>query len=196
MGLRYHNHIEMPFLATEFPGLYIFQPVVFEDARGYFYESFNQHIFQNEGQHFQWVQDNQSFSRYGVIRGLHFQNPPKAQTKLVRTLQGSILDIAVDIRKGSPTYGKVYSIELSAENKLQLLIPAGFAHGFSVLSETATVLYKCDQLYDKAAEGSIAYDDPVLNIDWRIPADKMILSEKDQAHPAFKTCNNQFVFEG
>lgn len=186
----------MPFLQTEFPGLLVFQPVVFEDERGYFFESFNQQVFQYGEQDYQWVQDNQSFSYYGVIRGLHFQNPPKAQTKLVRTLQGKILDIAVDIRKGSPTYGKVYSIELSAENKLQLLIPAGFAHGFSVLSESATVLYKCDNLYDKTAEGSIAYNDPTLNIDWNIPADKVILSEKDRSHPPFKICNNHFEFEG
>lgn len=186
----------MPFLTTEFPGLLLFQPIVFEDSRGYFFESFNEAVFHNEQQDFRWVQDNQSFSHYGVIRGLHFQNHPKAQTKLVRTLHGKILDIAVDIRRGSPTYGKVYSAELSAENKLQLLIPAGFAHGFSVLSETATVLYKCDNLYDKASEGSIAYDDPFLNIDWKIPADKVILSEKDRSHPTFKICNNHFVFEG
>ena len=186
----------MPFIKTDFPGLLIFQPVVFEDTRGCFFESYNQNAFQAEGLDYQWVQDNQSCSLYGVIRGLHFQNPPKAQTKLVRTLDGRILDIAVDIRKGSPTYGKAYSIELSAENKLQLLIPAGFAHGFSVLSETATVLYKCDNLYDKASEGSIAYNDPSLNIDWRISPDKIILSEKDLAHPPFKVCNNHFVFEG
>ena len=186
----------MPFIKTDFPGLLIFQPVVFEDTRGYFFESYNQNAFQTEGLDYQWVQDNQSCSLYGVIRGLHFQNPPKAQTKLVRTLDGRILDIAVDIRKGSPTYGKAYSIELSAENKLQLLIPAGFAHGFSVLSETATVLYKCDNLYDKASEGSIAYNDPSLNIDWRISPDKIILSEKDLAHPPSKVCNNHFVFEG
>lgn len=186
----------MPFIKTDFPGLLIFQPVVFDDGRGYFFESYNEHIFQAEGVHHQWVQDNQSYSHYGVIRGLHYQNPPKAQTKLVRTLGGSILDIAVDIRKGSPTYGKVYSIELSAENKLQLLIPAGFAHGFSVLSAHATVLYKCDSLYDKAAEGSIAYNDPVLHIDWKIPSDKMILSDRDRAHPLLRECRNDFVFEG
>ena len=186
----------MPFIKTDFPGLLIFQPVVFEDARGYFFESYNQNIFQKEELGYQWIQDNQSYSRYDVIRGLHYQNPPKAQTKLVRALEGKILDIAVDIRKGSPTYGKAYSIELSAENKLQLLIPAGFAHGFSVLSENATVLYKCDNLYDKASEGSIAYNDPSLHIDWKIPPDKIILSEKDLTHPPFKICNNHFVFEG
>lgn len=141
-----------------------------------------------------WIQDNQSFSHYGVIRGLHFQNPPHAQAKLVRTLAGSILDIAVDIRKGSPTYGKVFSIELTSENKLQLLIPAGFAHGFSVLSENATILYKCNNLYNKEAEGSIAYNDPDLQIDWKIPSGKIILSDKDQLHPFFKHCNNHFEF--
>lgn len=186
----------MPFIKTDFPGLLIFQPVVFEDTRGCFFESYNQNVFHAEGLNHQWIQDNQSCSHYGVIRGLHFQNPPRAQTKLVRTLEGTILDIAVDIRRGSPTYGKSYSIELSAENKLQLLIPAGFAHGFSVLSENATVLYKCDNLYDKAAEGSIAYNDPSLAIDWKIPPDKIILSQKDRAHPSFKICNNHFVFEG
>lgn len=186
----------MPFTRTDFPGLLIFQPLVFEDTRGYFFESFNQTVFQSENLDYQWVQDNQSCSHYGVIRGLHFQNPPKAQIKLVRTLAGTIWDIAVDIRKGSPTYGRVFGIELSAENKLQLLIPAGFAHGFSVLSESATVLYKCNNLYDKTLEGSIAYNDPALHIDWKIPAGKVILSEKDRTSPSFEVCNNHFVFEG
>ncbi|HEX5025846.1 MAG TPA: dTDP-4-dehydrorhamnose 3,5-epimerase [Agriterribacter sp.] len=186
----------MPFTKTDFPGLLIFEPAVFEDARGYFFESYNERVFLQEGLGFKWIQDNQSASNYGVIRGLHYQNPPKAQAKLVRTLQGKILDIAVDLRKGSPTFGKVYSIELSSENKLQLLIPHGFAHGFSVLSEQAIVLYKCDHLYDKASEGSIAYNDPFLNIDWKIPADKIILSEKDRTHPLFKDGKNHFNFEG
>lgn len=186
----------MPFIKTDFPGLLVFQPVVFEDTRGYFFESYNQTTFQAEGQSYQWLQDNQSFSYHGVIRGLHFQNPPKAQAKLIRSLSGTILDIAVDIRKGSPMYGKVFSIELSAENKLQLLIPPGFAHGFSVLSESAAILYKCNNLYDKSLEGSIAYNDPFLNIDWRIPAEKAILSGKDIRSPSFEKCNNHFVFEG
>ncbi len=186
----------MPFIKTDFPGLLIFQPVVFEDARGFFFESYNEKVFREGGMDYQWIQDNQSFSHYGVIRGLHYQNPPKAQAKLVRTLTGKILDIAVDIRKGSPTYGKVYSIELSSENKLQLLIPAGFAHGFSVLSENATVLYKCDNLYNKDAEGSIAYNDDFLNIDWKIPPGKAILSDKDRGNPLLKDCKNRFVFEG
>ncbi|MCO5236566.1 MAG: dTDP-4-dehydrorhamnose 3,5-epimerase [Chitinophagaceae bacterium] len=186
----------MPFIKTDFPGLLIFQPVVYEDARGYFFESYNQRLFADEGLHYHWIQDNQSCSHYGVIRGLHYQNPPKAQTKLVRTLEGRILDVAVDIRKGSPTFGQVFSIELTAENKLQVLIPAGFAHGFSVLSTHATILYKCDNLYSKEAEGSIAYNDPALQIDWKIPAEKIILSDKDRSHPSFKDCTNHFEFEG
>ncbi len=186
----------MPFIKTDFPGLYVFQPRVFEDIRGHFFESYNQQLFLSEGLHYKWIQDNQSYSHYGVIRGLHYQNPPYAQAKLVRTLEGSILDIAVDIRKGSPTYGQAFSIELTSENKLQLLIPAGFAHGFSVISEEATILYKCDNLYNKAAEGSIAYNDTDLQIDWKIPSEKMLLSDKDQSHPSFKECINHFEFEG
>lgn len=186
----------MPFISTNIPGLLVFQPMVFEDARGYFFESYNENVFRSEGLNHHWVQDNQSSSTYGVIRGLHFQNMPKAQTKLIRVLDGMILDVAVDIRKGSPTYGKAYSIELSAENRLQLLIPKGFAHGFSVLSEKATVLYKCDEFYDKASERGIMYNDPILNIDWKIPSDKAILSEKDQQNPLLKNCIHNFVFEG
>ena len=144
----------MPFHTTEFPGLVIYEPKVFPDSRGYFFESYNQKDFAFANQAFDFVQDNQSRSTYGVIRGLHYQQNPFAQTKLVRTLVGSILDIAVDIRKGSPTYGRVFSIELSAENKLQLLIPKGFAHGFSVISEIAEVLYKCDNYYNKSSEGN------------------------------------------
>jgi dTDP-4-dehydrorhamnose 3,5-epimerase len=185
----------MPFIKTHFPGLLIFEPVVFEDERGHFFESFNQKTFLAEGVEYTWIQDNQSFSKYGVVRGLHFQNPPKAQTKLVRVLQGKIWDVAVDIRKGSPTYGKGFGIELSAENKLQLLIPHGFAHGFSVLSSEASVLYKCDHLYDKSAEGSIIYNDPALNIDWKIPAHQVILSPKDLACPTLSEANNEFVFQ-
>jgi dTDP-4-dehydrorhamnose 3,5-epimerase len=138
------------------------------------------------------VQDNQSQSSYGVIRGLHYQNDPHAQTKLVRVLVGSILDIAVDIRKSSATYGKVFAIELSDENKKQLFIPPGFAHGFSVLSEKAVVLYKCDALYNKESEGGIIYNDPSLNIDWQIPADKAIISDKDKLLPGLKNCKNNF----
>lgn len=185
----------MPFNKTDIPGLVLFQPKVFEDSRGYFFESFNKAVFAAEGLAFDWVQDNESYSGYGVIRGLHFQNHPKAQTKLIRVLEGKIYDVAVDIREGSPTFGKWFGVELSSENKLQLLIPKGFAHGFSVISETAKVLYKCDNLYDKNAEGGIMYNDADLNIDWKIPADKSIISDKDLHHPSLKDCNTQFIFE-
>ena len=185
----------MPFIKTDFPGLLIFEPILFEDERGYFYESYNAHIFKSEGVDIVFVQDNQAQSSYGVIRGLHFQQAPKAQTKLLRVLSGRILDVAVDVRTGSPTFGKVYSIELSAENKKQLLIPKGFAHGYSVLSEKAEVFYKCDHFYDKGSEAGIIYNDALLNIDWQIPDEKAIVSDKDIKHPSFKDCKNNFVFE-
>jgi dTDP-4-dehydrorhamnose 3,5-epimerase len=186
----------MPFIETGFPGLLVFEPMVFEDSRGFFYESYNQKIFGGAGVENQFVQDNQSSSTYGVIRGLHYQVPPFAQAKLVRALVGAILDVAVDIRKGSPTFGKSFSIELSAANKKQLFLPAGFAHGFSVLSETAEVLYKCDQFYSKASEQGIIYNDPALNIDWKVPMDKAIVSDKDLVLPAFANCVNPFEFKG
>lgn len=186
----------MPFLTTNFQGLLVFEPAVFGDDRGYFFESYNEQVFQKEGLNMRFVQDNQSHSRYGVIRGLHYQLEPHAQTKLVRVLQGVVLDVAVDIRKGSPTYGKSLSIELSAGNKKQLLIPKGFAHGFSVLSETADVLYKCDSFYNKASEGGILYNDPVLGVDWKLPPDKVIVSPKDLELPVFAACKNNFEFEG
>jgi len=184
----------MPFHTTDFPGLLVFEPRVFEDSRGYFFESYNENIFKEEGIEIRWVQDNQSSSTYGVIRGLHYQLPPFAQTKLVRVLRGEILDVVVDIRKGSPTYGKSYSEVLSAKNKKQLLVPKGFAHGFSVLSEKTEVLYKCDGFYNKESEGGIVYNDPTLNIDWQVPAEKAIVSEKDLLLPTFANCNNSFVF--
>lgn len=172
----------------------IYEPKVFPDSRGYFFESFNRKEFDNANLLYDFVQDNQSRSTYGVIRGLHYQQHPFAQTKLVRALLGNILDIAVDIRKGSPTYGKVFSIELSAENKLQLLIPKGFAHGFSVISEVAEVLYKCDNYYNKSSEGSIIWNDADLNVDWKIPAGKEIISEKDAIHPSFRDAVHNFTF--
>lgn len=184
----------MPFIPTDIPGVLIFEPTVFADPRGYFFESYNETVFAKEGIAAHFVQDNQSSSTYGVIRGLHFQNPPHAQTKLVRVLQGRILDVAVDIRKGSPTYGKVMSIELSAENRRQLYIPKGFAHGFSVLSETAEVLYKCDTFYNKESDGGISYNDPALNIDWQIPIDKAIISDKDSKLPRLADLQNQFMY--
>jgi len=186
----------MPFQPTDFPGLFVFEPKVFEDSRGYFFESYNENIFREQGIDIRWVQDNQSSSTFGVIRGLHYQLPPFAQSKLVRVLRGKILDVAVDIRKGSPTYGKSFSKVLSAKNKKQLLIPKGFAHGFSVLSEKAEVLYKCDSYYNKESEGGIIYNDPSLHIDWQIPAENAIVSEKDNALPLLADCNNTFVFEG
>lgn len=185
----------MAFIKTEFPGLIIIEPTVFKDSRGYFFESYNEKHFTAEGIDIKFVQDNQSKSSYGVIRGLHYQLAPHAQTKLIRVLSGNILDVVVDIREGSPTYGKVFSLELSAENNKQLLVPKGFAHGFSVLSETAEVMYKCDAFYHKESEAGIIFNDPVLNIDWGIPADKAIVSEKDMVHPSIVNCKNNFVFE-
>ena len=185
----------MPFYKTELPGLLIFEPKVFEDSRGYFYEAYNKNVFRQEGVDLNFVQDNQSYSTYGVIRGLHYQLNPHAQAKLVRVISGRILDVAVDIRKDSPTYGQVYREELSADNKKQLLIPIGFAHGFSVLSETAEVIYKCDSFYNKESDAGIRYDDTALDIDWQIPAEKMIISEKDLALPLLEDCKNNFVFK-
>jgi dTDP-4-dehydrorhamnose 3,5-epimerase len=186
----------MPFIKTNIPGLLVFEPAVFEDSRGYFFESYNENNFLAEGVNIRFVQDNQAKSSYGVIRGLHFQLAPHAQTKLIRTLSGSILDVVVDVRLGSPAYGEVFSIELSAENKKQLLVPKGFAHGYSVLSETAEVMYKCDAFYHKQSEGGLLYNDPQLNIDWQIPLDKAIVSEKDLYHPGIDGCKNNVVFEG
>lgn len=186
----------MPFFKTDFPGLMIFEPAVYEDSRGYFFESYNERVCKENGIHYHFVQDNQAKSGYGVIRGLHYQLEPEAQTKFIRVLSGSILDVVVDIRKGSPTYGKVFSIELSAENKKQLLVPAGFAHGYSVLSETAEVFYKCDRFYHRESEGGIAYNDPALAIDWKIPAGKEIISEKDRQHPTLSAAKNNFEFRG
>ncbi len=184
----------MPFTATDFSGLFVYEPRVFNDDRGYFFESYNENTFLAEGATMKFVQDNQARSTYGVIRGLHFQQNPNAQTKLVRALSGSILDVVVDIRKGSPMYGKVYSIELSAENKKQLLVPKGFAHGYSVLSETAEVLYKCDAFYSKESEGGLMYNDPKLAIDWRVPADKAIVAAKDLALAGIDNCISNFIF--
>ena len=186
----------MPFHTTDIPGLVVYEPVVFEDNRGYFFEAYNKKIFLNGGVDIEFVQDNQSFSSYGVIRGLHYQLNPFAQNKLVRVLDGRILDVAVDIRKGSPFYGKSFSLELSSENRKQILIPTGFAHGFSVLSEKALVIYKCDSFYNKEMDAGIRYNDPSLRIDWKIPPEKMIISEKDMALPLLAECKNNFEFRG
>jgi dTDP-4-dehydrorhamnose 3,5-epimerase len=182
----------MPFIKTEFNGLLIFEPNVFEDARGYFFESYNLNNFIGAGAAMAFVQDNQAKSQYGVIRGLHYQQAPHAQTKLIRALQGRILDVVVDLRKAEPTFGKVFCLELSDENKKQLLVPQGFAHGYSVLSETAEVMYKCDNFYFKAAEGGILYNDPALNIDWKIEPGKELISDKDLILPTFENCANTF----
>lgn len=186
----------MPFNETDIPGLIVFEPAVFEDSRGYFFESYNENKFKEQGIDIRWVQDNQSSSMQGVIRGLHYQLPPYAQTKLVRVLRGRILDVAVDIRKGSSSFGKSFSVVLSAKNKKQLLIPKGFAHGFSVLSKKAEVLYKCDAFYNKESEAGIIFNDPELNIDWKIPEESRIVSEKDLALPSFAQCFNTFEFAG
>ena len=177
---------------TPIQDLVIITPTVFADERGYFMESYNKTKLKDLGINIEFVQDNQSFSKKGTLRGLHYQNPPFAQTKLVRVLEGEIIDVAVDLRKESPTYGQSFAIQLTAENKKQLLVPQGFAHGFSVISETAVVMYKCDQFYDKASEGGIRFDDATLNIDWGMDLKDAIVSEKDLILPDFANCNSQF----
>ncbi len=184
----------MPFIKTEFPGLMIFEPKVFKDSRGYFFESYNENTCKAEGIDIKFVQDNQAKSSYGVIRGLHYQLAPFSQTKFIRVLTGAIIDAVVDLRKGSPTFGKSFSMELNAENNLQLLVPKGFAHGYSVISQTAEVFYKCDVFYNKASEAGIQFNDPALHIDWRIPPDLQIISEKDQYHPTLTNGANNFEF--
>lgn len=174
----------MNFIETKLKGCFIIEPKVFHDERGYFMESFNQNTFnQGIGQEVTFVQDNQSFSSRGVLRGLHYQTGEHAQAKLVRVLQGEVLDVAVDLRPNSKTFGQSYSILLSAENKKQFFVPRGFAHGFIVLSETATFFYKCDNFYNKESEGGLIYNDPSLAIDWGMPEEDLIISEKDQVLP-------------
>ena len=177
---------------TPIKDLVIIDPTVFKDSRGYFFEAYNKEKFLENGIEYNFIQDNQSFSKKGVIRGLHLQINPVAQAKLVRVLQGEILDVAIDLRKNSPTYGQHFSVLLSAENKKQLMIPHGFAHGFSVLSETASVLYKVDSAYDKESERGIRYDDPTLNIDWKINSQEVIVSEKDLILPFFNEIDWSF----
>jgi dTDP-4-dehydrorhamnose 3,5-epimerase len=184
----------MDFVNTDIQGLLIIQPKIFEDQRGYFFESFNQKEYLDKNLDNNFIQDNQSKSCYGVIRGLHYQMEPYAQTKLVRVLQGKIFDVAVDIRINSPTYGKYFGIELSCENKKQLYIPKGFAHGFSVLSETAIVFYKCDCLYSPPSERGINIFDNQLNIDWKINKEFTIVSAKDKVNPGIKDAENNFYF--
>ena len=172
---------------TEIEGIVIIEPQVFGDSRGYFMETYQKEKYAAAGIDVTFVQDNESMSRYGVVRGLHYQAEPFAQAKLIRVVSGRVLDVAVDIRKNSPTFGKVFTLELSSENKLQLFLPHGIAHGFAVLSETAVFTYKCDNFYAPQYEHTIRYDDPILNIDWRIPASERIISPKDMKGVAFNS---------
>ena len=176
----------MEIIKTKLDGVVIIEPKIFRDSRGYFFESFSQREFEEKVCKIIFVQDNESMSSYGVMRGLHFQRPPFTQAKLVRCVKGAVLDVAVDIRKDSPTYGQHVAVELSEDNHYQMFIPHGFAHGFSVLSETAIFQYKCDQFYHPESDAGISILDKSLGIDWRIPTDKAILSDKDTRHPLFK----------
>lgn len=176
----------MNIIDTEIEGVLIIEPRIFQDSRGYFFESFNQREFNEKVGQINFVQDNESKSCYGVVRGLHFQKGEHAQSKLVRVVKGKVLDVAVDLRPGSKTFGKHVAVELSEENHRQFFIPQGFAHGFSVLSDEVIFQYKCDNFYCPSSEGAIAWDDPDLGIDWKVPADRIILSEKDKSHPRFK----------
>ena len=182
----------MQVIKTAIEGVFIIKPRVFTDARGYFFESFSQREFDEKVGPVRFVQDNESMSQYGVMRGLHFQRPPFTQSKLVRCVRGAVLDVAVDLRKGSPTYGQHVAVELSEENHLQFFVPKGFAHGFSVLTETAVFQYKCDEFYHPEADDGISILDQSLGIDWRIPAGKAILSEKDTKHLNLKDFETPF----
>ena len=183
----------MKVIKTNIEGVVIIEPRIFKDNRGYFFESFSQQEFEEKVCKTTFVQDNESKSSYGVLRGLHFQKPPFAQSKLVRVIKGAVLDVAVDIRKGSPTYGQHVAVELTEENHRQFFIPKGFAHGFSVLTDEIIFQYKCDNFYAPQHEGALAWDDPELAIDWQIPADKITLSEKDKCHPKLKKLDSPFA---
>ena len=182
----------MEVIKTDIEGVVIVEPRLFKDDRGYFFEAFSERDFAAKVRECHFVQENEAYSTYGVVRGLHFQRPPHAQSKLVRVVKGRVLDIVVDIRKGSPTFGKHIAVELSAENHRQLFIPRGYAHGYSVLSEEALLEYKCDNYYAPESEGAIAWNDADLAIDWPLPADKVILSEKDKHHPTLAECETLF----
>lgn len=184
----------MEVIKTAIEGVVIIEPRVFKDARGYFFESFSQREFEEKVRPINFVQDNESMSSYGVMRGLHFQRPPYTQSKLVRCVKGKVLDVAVDIRKGSPTYGQHVAVELSEDNHRQFFVPRGFAHGFAVLSETALFQYKCDNFYAPEADGGISIKDETLGIDWQIPMDKAVLSEKDIKHLCLKDFDSPFDF--
>ena len=183
----------MEVIKTAIEGLVIIEPKVFGDHRGYFFESFSQREFCEKVRKIDFVQDNESKSCFGVLRGLHFQKPPHCQSKLVRVVKGAVLDVAVDIRKGSPTFGKYVAVELTEDNNRQLFVPRGFAHGFSVLSEEAIFQYKCDNLYAPQAEGAIAWNDPEIGIDWGLPTEDVLLSAKDAAHPLLK--DSEYLFD-
>ncbi len=185
----------MEVIKTAVDGVVMIEPRIFKDARGYFFEAFSQREFDEKVGKVTFVQDNESKSSYGVMRGLHFQRPPFTQSKLVRCVKGAVLDVAVDIRKGSPTYGQHVAVELSEENHRQIFIPKGFAHGFSVLSETAVFQYKCDEFYHPEADAGILIQDDSLGIDWKIPTDQMILSEKDTRHPLLRDFVSPFEVE-
>lgn len=184
----------MNVIKTDIEGVVIIEPRIFEDARGYFFESFSQREFEEKVGKVVFVQDNESKSSYGVMRGLHFQRPPFTQSKLVRCVKGAVLDVAVDLRKGSPTYGKHVAVELTEDNHRQFFIPQGFAHGFAVLSDEAVFQYKCDNFYAPQADGGISILDESLGIDWRIPTDKAILSEKDTKHPLLNDFESPFEY--
>lgn len=181
-------------IQTEIPGVVIIEPKVFGDARGYFFESWSQKDFDEQVRPIKFVQDNESKSSYGVLRGLHFQKGKHAQSKLVRVVKGRVLDVAVDIRKGSPSFGKYVAVELTEDNHRQFFVPRGFAHGFVVLSEEAVFQYKCDNLYAPTEEGAIAWDDPDIGIDWGLPAEKILLSAKDKVHPCLKDTTELFDY--
>jgi dTDP-4-dehydrorhamnose 3,5-epimerase len=185
----------MKIIETPIPGLLVIEPRVFADERGYFFESFNKNKFAEAGLVSEYVQDNESKSHYGVIRGLHYQRAPHAQTKLIRVVRGTVYDVAVDLRVGSPTFGKWHGVIVSASNKRQFYIPKGFAHGFSVLSEYAIFSYKCDDFYNPQAEGGVRFDDPSLNIDWMLPKDLQVVSEKDRILPFLSDADINFKFE-
>lgn len=184
----------MKVIKTAIEDVVIIEPDVFGDARGYFFESYSQKKFDEQVRPVKFVQDNESKSKYGVLRGLHYQKGKDAQSKLVRVVKGSVLDVAVDIRKGSPTFGKYVAVELTEDNHRQLFVPRGFAHGFSVLSEEAIFQYKCDNLYAPQSEGAIAWNDPDINIDWQLPAKEVLLSAKDAAHPQLKDATDLFDY--
>ena len=184
----------MEIIETDIAGVVILEPRLFRDARGYFFESFSQRVFEEKVLRTTFVQDNESRSSYGVLRGLHFQKPPHAQSKLVRVISGAVLDVAVDIRRGSPTFGRHVAVELSGENHRQLFIPRGFAHGFAVLSEEVVFQYKCDNYYAPQSEGALAWNDPALEIDWRIPAGDVLLSDKDKKHPFLEEAPDLFEY--